>query len=396
MSSLNKYTDEELIKTYKECNYSLSAIDKKFSLSKNTSLREFRKRGIDFNKLLQDYKTKLLNSYEESPNLCKHCGKPLPWKKRLNRFCSNSCSVSENNIGIVRNPNGAAKFYNLSKKQNYQEKTDKTHSKNHNRILDTKYQSFGINHIDPGCCPICGEYHCEKNFCKEHNFQQLIGYVNHLNLNPRTIGTLEIFGEFNKIRNSLYNLYWKENKSMPEIMKIFKYTSLGTLYKVFESFKIPRRDRSKSIWNAIKSGRFTLPKVSPKFGFSKNIHQEWHTTWTGESVFLRSSYELDYAKYLDKNSISYSVEDLKIEYFDTQLNRIRIAIPDFYLSDTNTIVEIKSDYTLNLQNLIDKFNAYKGLGYNVKLILEKEEVDLYKIEEEISEDRLLKIKNKKA
>jgi predicted nuclease of restriction endonuclease-like RecB superfamily len=53
----------------------------------------------------------------------------------------------------------------------------------------------------------------------------------------------------------------------------------------------------------------------------------------------------------------------------------RVAIPDFYLSESNTIVEIKSNWTYDEQNMKDKFKVYKEHGYNFKLILEGKEVD---------------------
>ena len=72
-----------------------------------------------------------------------------------------------------------------------------------------------------------------------------------------------------------------------------------------------------------------------------------HLTWMGTEIYYRSSYELDFAKELDKKRIVYEVERLKIEYFDTQRQEMRIAIPDFYLPETNTIIEIKSSWTLD-------------------------------------------------
>ena len=88
------------------------------------------------------------------------------------------------------------------------------------------------------------------------------------------------------------------------------------------------------------------------------------------------------------------VEELKIEYFDSQQSKKRVAIPDFYLPDTNEIVEIKSDFTLDIQEMLDKFDAYKKLGYIPKLILEGKEVDLYNIETQINKNRLERIKTK--
>ena len=95
---------------------------------------------------------------------------------------------------------------------------------------------------------------------------------------------------------------------------------------------------------------------------------------------LRSSYESDFANILDESKTPYEVEKLRIPYFDTQQNKQRIAIPDFYLPDTNTIVEVKSTWTLDKQNMIDKRVAYLKSGYNFKLWLEHEYVDLDSIE----------------
>lgn len=85
---------------------------------------------------------------------------------------------------------------------------------------------------------------------------------------------------------------------------------------------------------------------------------------------------MDYAKELDEQKIRYDVECFHIKYFDTIRNEYRCSIPDFYLIDSNTIVEIKSEFTLDIQNMKDKFKSYNNLGYNTKLILEHKEVDI--------------------
>lgn len=72
----------------------------------------------------------------------------------------------------------------------------------------------------------------------------------------------------------------------------------------------------------------------------------------------------------------YEVESLVIPYFDSQKEKYRCAIPDFYIPNQNLIVEIKSNWTLNKQNMIDKFESYKQLGYNYKLICEHKEIKL--------------------
>ena len=65
-------------------------------------------------------------------------------------------------------------------------------------------------------------------------------------------------------------------------------------------------------------------------------------------MYLRSSYEFDYAKILDSQKIEYEVETIRLEYYDSQRKTNRIAVPDFYIPSINTIVEIKSEYTLDV------------------------------------------------
>ena len=113
---------------------------------------------------------------------------------------------------------------------------------------------------------------------------------------------------------------------------------------------------------------YTLP--NSKLPSTKFFHSGYHTSWEGKKFYYRSSYELDYCIELDKQKIPYEMETLRIRYFNTRKNREAVAIPDFYLKDSNTIVEIKSEYTYNQQDMIDRVIAYKQLGYNFKLILE--------------------------
>jgi len=141
---------------------------------------------------------------------------------------------------------------------------------------------------------------------------------------------------------------------------------------IFKWLHIKTRNLSEAVSNAFLTGRLNNTCIKNQF------KTEWHKTWDNNEYFLRSSYETDYANELDNKKIHYEVENLRIKYFDSELKTYKCAIPDFYLPDTNTIVEIKSVYTLNFQNMKDKITAYRNLGYNVKVILEhKDETDMF-------------------
>ena len=57
-------------------------------------------------------------------------------------------------------------------------------------------------------------------------------------------------------------------------------------------------------------------------------------------MWYRSSYELAFAELLDSQKIPYKVEakEARTRYWDSELQRERVAVPDFYLPETNEIV----------------------------------------------------------
>ena len=88
------------------------------------------------------------------------------------------------------------------------------------------------------------------------------------------------------------------------------------------------------------------------------------------NLFYRGTYELDFLNYCSDNnievinpkSIPYSIDGKNKKYY-----------PDFYHEKTNTMIEIKSDYTFKKEleiNLI-KEKATKEQGYNFLFIIDK-------------------------
>ena len=187
-------------------------------------------------------------------------------------------------------------------------------------------------------------------------------------LNINTLYTEKFVEEYKKVKTLLYNEYVINCLSPADIFKKYKcdeyFNNSETLLHLFKDWNFPIRSYSKACINSWLHDKFDPLQTVNAY------HQSWHTTWNNKEVYLRSSYELDYAKELDEQQIDYEVEFKHIKYWDSQKEEYRCAIPDFYLPDTNTIVEIKSDYTLDIQNMKDKFKAYKELGYNTKLICE--------------------------
>ena len=220
-------------------------------------------------------------------------------------------------------------------------------------------------------CKYCGSLKQEckrKDICKKA--QILPSLIKYFGFNQKLLGSEKYYEEFDRIYNILYEDYIINELSTVDMQ--VKYNCLNQ--RVINSLKTLKIDiRKPTVANsiAILKGKGS---VKSKLDNYKQFKTCYHTTWNNKTFFLRSSYELDYAKQLDEEKINYEVECLRILYWDSQLLRQRIAIPDFYLPDTNTIIEIKSNYTLDEQNMRDKFKTYKEHGYICKLILNKKEI----------------------
>lgn len=229
-------------------------------------------------------------------------------------------------------------------------------------------------------CEICGtEFKgskhkkiCENQFCQKHGIQQFKTLVKYFGFDPLKIGTKEAKNEFFRVRNNLEDLYWNQEKSSSEICKEFDYPNAANLVnKVFKFLEIPVKSVSYANKENILLGRKNFAEIA-----NSQFKSGWHISWNGKKVYLRSSYEKDFARELDEKKIDYEVESLRIKYFDRKNQEFRCAIPDFFIPKEILIVEIKSSFTLDEENMRDKKKAYLDLGYKFKLICDHEELEI--------------------
>ena len=148
----------------------------------------------------------------------------------------------------------------------------------------------------------------------------------------------------------------------------------NSIFSYFERFGIPSKTCSYATKESFQENRNSIQICNHFHG-----RYESHITWDNKQIFLRSINEIKYAEELDSQKILYEYESLRIKYFDTQKNDYRCAIPDFYLPATNTIVEIKSSFTLDVVNMRDRQKEFENLGYNFKLIFDFKEMTLDEI-----------------
>jgi hypothetical protein len=89
-------------------------------------------------------------------------------------------------------------------------------------------------------------------------------------------------------------------------------------------------------------------------------------------ITLRSKWERDVAKFLDKYRINWEYETLIIPYYDTEKKLLRNTVPDFYLPDFNLFIEIKGNGEIGSQNTQDKLKSIRDQGYKIILFFSVE------------------------
>ena len=315
--------------------------------------------------------------YYKNPKLCKKCGKVISYEKRNNTYCCRSCAAQSNNEqrnfqGWKHSESTRLKISNTLKLQ----KKHQVPCKKCGTLVWTNSNSKNIVCIKcssdkyrKNFCRICG---AEKGKCKRPDickkYRILSTLIKYFGFNEAVIGTEQVYEEFIRIQNKLYELYISKNLSTLDILKIYNsYKSTPQNFaKILKTLDIPIRNKSEASYNAIKNNKNIIHK-----DIKTQFKTGWHIDWQGNKWFYRSSYELNYMIELDLKKIKYQVEDLRILYWDSQKCIQRIAIPDFFLPDTNEIVEIKGynwKSELTKQNMRDKFKEYKRCGFKPHLI----------------------------
>lgn len=67
-----------------------------------TSQRKINANRLNGLKGAEASKQRAVDRYYKNPKLCTHCSKQLPYEKRSNKFCDQSCAAVYNNTGRVK------------------------------------------------------------------------------------------------------------------------------------------------------------------------------------------------------------------------------------------------------------------------------------------------------
>jgi hypothetical protein len=298
---------------------------------------------------------------------CSYCGKDIEVRQHEHKnslsklfFCNSSCACSYTN-----------KHRTIT--EEHKKKTSETYKRKYKEQTGFSSRKEMLKEIRK--CSVCGQNVClHPNICKSRLFVDKINLLK-IGFDLSLLETVEIYREYFRVKEYLESLYYDKGMSFLDIKTYFNIKHNNNVSKVLDFFNIKRRTVSDGLSIAFLKGKLSIPDKTN--GFYKS---GWHTSWEGYTFFYRSSYELDYMKELDENKISYNCEGMRIQYFDYELGKYRTAIPDFYLPDTKTIVEVKSEWTYKEVDRLmmrDKVKVYRHLGFNFQLLYEHSFYDDY-------------------
>jgi hypothetical protein len=226
-------------------------------------------------------------------------------------------------------------------------------------IKDTiKVKSAPFTKIYP--CLICGKYHPTRvNNCCTVSTRLLPSLGKWFGLDLTIRGTQEFKQTLDTLSKKLQAEY--DVSSIVAMAKNYGHDNVGNFSKLLTGLDIQFKSQSEAALQAIANGR-KIP-VNPNF-------KNGYIPTSSEPIFYRSSYEQRIFQELLDMQIQFEVEKHRIVYFDSISNKQRIAIPD--ITAQNKIIEIKSDWTYDEINMLDKCVAYTKEGFSVFMIKEFE------------------------
>jgi hypothetical protein len=181
--------------------------------------------------------------------------------------------------------------------------------------------------------------------------------------------------------NHLYHDCGMGFKLLSKELGNISYTRLRTIFRTLD---IQKRNGTSCVTNSLKKIRSERAKKNNpwKDWTSKYIDKDkinkhhlggWYLNQSNEKyVWLRSSWEYGYAKWLDSQKINWDVEVRSYLLSDGRYYR-----PDFFIFKDNCldhIVEIKSKWSNGSLDRIDKFEQFKKEYKNINSILIMDEV----------------------
>ncbi len=280
---------------------------------------------------------------------CLHCKQEFSVNSHKQKFCSQKCSCTYNNLG---------------RDKSVYKKLSENHKNSGIIPPKAKNYSHPINYY----CNFCGTGFTSsqkrgKCICLAKRKQLSIPNLHKFfGLSYERKGT----PEFDKDVLECINLLRQRHvdKSVSQIANEIGFTSAGNLRLMMHRLDIKTDSYEKAMKKVFEREQ--------NGGASKNpMFKQGYKTIGNKTHFYRSGYELLFIGMLERRSIDFDMESLRIDYTVSATGRKTFAIPDFIFESKKIIVEAKTNLNFKEEIMKDKFKAYNALGYTPYLWLDK-------------------------
>ena len=156
----------------------------------------------------------------------------------------------------------------------------------------------------------------------------------------------------------------------------FKSKSSFTIKEKYGCENVFQSELIKSKSKLTNLSKYGVEYISQSPSIQKRIQKSSYSECEFNGLSYQGSYEKDFIdKYYNKIDIG------KIDPISYFLDKNRFYFPDFFISNINLIIEVKSSYTFKLhkEKNIAKMNRCLELGYNFIFIIDKDYTELNKI-----------------
>lgn len=189
-----------------------------------------------------------------------------------------------------------------------------------------------------------------------------------LERNKKASETLKKMGKLHLLPQQIESKS-KNHRRLTRIRKALQALSAqGKLNHQIESTskkKLRHQRISNTLKAKVKDGTYKLPVF-------KKIR---YRSLKNGILYLRSKWELEVARFLDKRHFIWSYEYFSFPYWNPSKREIRYTIPDFFLHEHNIFIEVKSDWERIENPSRSKIKGVRDAGYPV-LVWQQKQIDL--------------------
>lgn len=130
-----------------------------------------------------------------------------------------------------------------------------------------------------------------------------------------------------------------------------------------------------------------IPEIAESICSNRYKKRHEYQLENGDTIYLQGyePYGFDYLKLItDESEIRYRKKDMPVIWYEWE-GRKRRYYPDFYLQESNMVVEIKSlyTYTKDFEQIKLKIRETNNTGYNLLLLIFEKNGELLLKEEHI-------------